>query len=127
MDSVANINVVGDASIFSYESDNVAYLKKIIGGTGATITEDASTITIAVTGASGYMSKYTGTFNGTTQTSFTVLEATHSLGTGPFTVAVYENDEMVYTGVEFNGSGDVTFTWSSGSLTDAACKFIISG
>ena len=126
LDAVANIGVSGSASIFSYESNNTAYLKKIVAGTGATITEDTSTITISVTGAAGYMSKYTGTFNGTSGTSFTILASTHGLGTGPFIVSVYDNNELVYTGVEFNTSGDVTLSWAPGSLTDTACKFIIS-
>jgi len=61
LDAVANLNVVGDASVFAYETDNVAYLKKLVAGAGVVVTEDVSTITISGDTASGVY-KYTGTF-----------------------------------------------------------------
>jgi len=112
--------------IYSGEADNVAYIKRLKAGAGTTITEDASAITIAVGGSSG-VQKYRGTFNGTVASPFGILATEHGLGTGPFVISVYESGSQVYTGVDVNGSGDVNLTWSSGSLTDASCKFIITG
>ena len=126
LNDIANINVVGDASIYSYEINNIAYLKKIVAGTGATITEDTSTITIAVSGAAGFVNKYTGAFDGTTGTTLTVLAATHGLGTGPFTVSVYDSGNLVYPDISYNGSGDITLLWVGGSL-GASCAYIIMG
>jgi hypothetical protein len=126
LDAVANIAVAGDASLFAYEANNIAYLKKIVAGAGATITQDSSTITIAVSGVAGYVSKYTNTFDGTSGTSFAITESTHGLGSGPLNVAVYDGTEQVYTGVDCAANGDITLTWTSGSLS-ASCKYIITG
>jgi len=123
---VRNINVTANASIYSYEIDNVAYLKKLVAGSGATITEDTSTITIAVTGVAGYVSKHSGTFDGTGGTQLIVTEASHGLGVGPLSVTVYDGTEQVYTGVDCAANGDITLTWSSGSLS-SSCKYIIMG
>jgi len=124
---VANINVVGDASLYSYtDATHIAQLKKIVAGSGATITEDVSTITIAVSGAAGYVSKYTGTFTADGSTSMSVLESTHNLGVGPLSVAVYEGTDQVYVGVDNAGNGDITLTWIAASLA-GTCKFIITG
>ena len=112
--------------IYSGEANNIAYIKRLKAGVGTTITQDSSTITIAVGGTSG-VQKYRGTFNGTVGTSFAITATTHGLGTGPLTISVYESDEQVYTGINVNSSGDVNLTWSSGSLADASCKFIITG
>jgi hypothetical protein len=112
--------------IYSGEADNVAYIKRLKAGAGTTITEDASTLTIAVGGTSG-VQKYRGTFNGTAASPFTILATTHGLGTGPFVISVYESGSQVYTGIDVNGSGDVNLTWSPGSLVDASCQFIITG
>ena len=123
---IDNLAVAGDASIYTYTEDNIAYLKKLIGGTGIIISEDASTITVAGDIDTGVY-KYTGIFDGTADTSILIPSATHNLGTGPFNISVYEHNEQVYTNVEFNGSGDIILSWSSGSLTDASCKYIITG
>ena len=127
LDAVANTTGASGEGIFAIESGNTAYLKRIVQGTGATITSDASTITIAVSGAAGYVSKYKGTFDGTASSPFVIPVGTHGLGTGPFTVSVYESGSQVYTGVDVNGSGDVTLSWSPGSLVDASCQFLITG
>jgi len=112
--------------IYAGEDNNVAYIKQLAAGAGTTISADGSIITIAVGGTTG-VQKYRGTFDGTTTSSFTISAITHTLGTGPFTVSVYENNVEVYTNVTLNGSGDVILSWAPGSLTDASCKFIISG
>jgi hypothetical protein len=125
LNEVANIAVTGN-SVFSYETDNVAYLKRMVAGTGTTIIEDTSTITIEVTGAAGYMSKYTGTFDGTADTSIYIPSGTHGLGSGPFIISVFDSNERVYVGEEFNGTGDITLSWTAGSLS-ASCSYIISG
>ena len=125
--AVANVPNGGTASIFSYKNDNTAYLKKLVQGTGINITEDTSTITIASSGAVGYVSKYKGTFDGTAASPFVITAVTHALGTGPLSVTTWENNSIVYTGVDVNGSNDVTLSWASGSLTDASCKFILMG
>jgi hypothetical protein len=127
LNSVANIGVAGNASVFSYELSNIAYLKKLVQGTGIAITEDVSTITITSSGALGYANKYRSTFDGTAASPFVITAATHGLGTGPITATVYENNAQVYTGVDVNGSNDVTLSWALGSLTDASCKFILMG
>jgi hypothetical protein len=125
LNEVANIAVTGN-SVFSYETDNVAYLKRMVAGTGTTIIEDTSTITIEVTDAAGYMSKYTGTFDGTADTSIYIPSGTHGLGSGPFIISVFDSNERVYVGEEFNGTGDITLSWTAGSLS-ASCSYIISG
>ena len=127
IDAVSNVAYSGTASLYTYESNNVAYIKKLVAGSGTTITEDTSTVTISVTGTIGYVSKYKGTFDGTQAGPFTITAGTHGLGTGPFTVSVYESNELVYPGIQVDGVGLITISWTSGSLTDASCKFIISG
>jgi hypothetical protein len=112
--------------IYSGEADNIAYIKRLVAGAGVTITSDSSVLTIAVGGTTG-VQKYKGTFDGTAASPFTVLATTHGLGIGPLQVAVYESGAQVYTAVDINGSGDVTLGWGPGSLTDASCKFIITG
>lgn len=128
IDAVATVNgVVGGHEIYSNESNSVSYIKKIIAGSGATIISDSSTVTISVSGASGYVSKYRGTFDGVTDSSIFVSAATHTLGVGPFDVAVYESNQLVYVDVTCATNGDVTLQWTPGSLTDASCRFIIMG
>ena len=127
LSGAANINVAGDASLYSYtNATHIAQFKKIVAGSGATITEDVSTITIAVSGAAGYVSKYTGTFSADGSTSMAIAEGTHNLGVGPLTTAVYEGTEQVYVGVDNAGNGDITLTWTPASLS-GICKFVITG
>jgi hypothetical protein len=128
IDAVSTVGgVAGGHEVYSGENANIAYIKKIIAGSGASIISDASTITISVTGAAGYVSKYRGTFDGTAASPFSVPAGTHGLGTGPFTVTVYESNEEVYTGITCALNGDITISWASGSLADASCRFIITG
>ena len=122
--AVANVANGGNASVFSYELNNTAYLKKIVQGTGTTITEDVSTITITVTGATGYVSKYAGSFHPDGSITYTIPATTHGLGTGPFTVSVYELRELIFTGVKYAANGDVTLDWTAGSFTGDASVFI---
>jgi hypothetical protein len=117
----------GTHSIYSTTVANTAYVKQIVAGIGASITSDGSIITIGVTGTAGYVSRYRGTFNGTTQTSYAIPATTHALGTGPFNIAIFEFNEQVYTGVYVNAAGDVSITWGAGTITDSSCKFIITG
>jgi len=124
--AVANVPNGGTASLYAYELNNIAYIKKLAQGAGITIVEDSSTVTIAIGGTTG-VQKYKGTFNGTTGTSFVITAVTHGLGVGPLLVAVYESLDQVFTGVNCAANGDITLTWTAGSLTDTACKFIITG
>ena len=110
----------------STDANHIAYIKQIVSGAGVTITDDSSTITIAVGGSTG-VQKYKGTFDGTVASPFTIAAATHGLGTGPFTISVYETNELVYPGLQVDGVGNVTISWAPGSLADASCKFIITG
>ena len=114
LDAVANINVAGDASVFAYETGTTAYLKKIKGGAGTTITEDASTITIAVAGAAASVFKYTGTFTVTGTSE--VVNVSSVFDAGPYQVSVFEAGEQVYPGVAYSGT-NVTLSWSPGALT----------
>jgi len=98
----------------------------LVAGSGATITEDVSTITIAVTGVSGYVSKYTGTFDGTAAVTHAVTAVTHGLGTGPLSVTVYDGTDQVFVDVDCAANGDILLAWTAGSLT-ASCKYIIMG
>jgi len=124
--AVANVANGGTASIFSYELNNTAYLKKLVQGTGATITEDTSTITISVAGVAGYVSKYVGSFHPDGSITYTIPTATHGLGAGPFSIAVYELRELVYPGISYASNGDITIDWTAGSLT-GDCSIFIAG
>jgi len=127
LDAVATVTgIAGGHEVFSNEADNIAYIKKIVAGTGATITSDASTITIAVSGAAGYVSKYAGTFDGTAGTSLSITAATHGLGIGPLQVTVYDGTDQVWVDVDCAANGDITLEWTGGSLS-ASCKYIIMG
>lgn len=127
--AVANVPFAGtvNASIFSYESNNVAYLRQIVAGSGATITQDSSTITIAVSGVAGYVRKYKSTFDGTASASIGITAAVHGLGTGPLDVTVYENNQVVYPDIDVDALGNVVIEWAPGSLTDVSCKYVIMG
>jgi len=48
------------------------------------------------------------------------------LGIGPLQATVYDGTEQVYVDVDCTSGGDITFEWSSGSLS-ADCKYIITG
>ncbi|OQB06294.1 MAG: hypothetical protein BWY18_00796 [Candidatus Cloacimonetes bacterium ADurb.Bin211] len=127
LDAVATVTgILGGHEVFSNEADNIAYIKKIVAGTGATITSDASTITIAVSGAAGYVSKKAGTFDGTAGTSLSITAATHGLGIGPLQVTVYDGTDQVWVDVDCAANGDITLEWTGGSLS-ASCKYIIMG
>jgi len=79
-------------------------------------------------GSTIMLASYKGTFNGTDPAnSFLIAAGTHGLGTGPFNISVYENNEQVYTGVTVNINGDITLSWAFASLADASCRFIITG
>lgn len=124
--AVASTTGVSAHAVYSGEANNVAYIKQIVAGTGATITSDASTITIAVSGAAGYVSKYAGTFDGTAGTSLSVTAATHGRGIGPLQVTVYDGTDQVWVDVDCAANGDITLEWTGGSLS-ASCKYIIMG
>lgn len=125
LDAVANLNVVGDASIFAYETGTTAYLKKLVAGAGVVVTEDVSTITISGDTASGVY-KYAGTFTPDGSTSMSILAGTHGLGTGPLSVTVYEGTDQVWVDVDCAANGDITLEWTAGALS-ASCKYIIMG
>jgi hypothetical protein len=124
--AVANVANGGNAAIFSYENNNIAYLRQLVQGVGVSITSDTSTITITVPGAGGYVTKYAGAFDPTGISTFAIPAATHGLGAGPFTVAVYELRELVFTGVKYAANGDITLDWTLGSLT-GDCSVFITG
>ena len=128
IDAVASTTGAAGHEVYSNEADNVSYIKRLVAGTGATILSDSSTITISVSGAAGYMSKYTDTFSSDGSTSFIVTQATHGITNTDFalTVSVFEGTVQVFPEIDVDGSGDVTITWSSGALSGAG-KFIISG
>ena len=126
LDAVASTTSASGHQIYSTEVNNVAYVKKLVAGTGATITSDASTITIAVSGAAGYVSKKAGTFDGTAGTSLSITAATHGLGIGPLQVTVYDGTDQVWVDVDCAANGDITLEWTGGSLS-ASCKYIIMG
>jgi len=125
LDAVANLNVVGDASIFAYETGTTAYLKKLVAGAGVVVTEDVSTITISGDTASGVY-KYTGTFTPDGSTSMSILAATHGLGTGPLSVTVYEGTDQVWVDVDCDATGNITLEWTEAALS-GTCKFVIMG
>ncbi len=68
--------------------------------------------------------KYSETFDGTNGTSHTVLESTHNLGSGPFHISVYDSSTLVLPNISFNGNGDITVSWDSGSLSSNCLIFI---
>jgi hypothetical protein len=70
-----------------------------------------------------FATKYEGTFT-PSGVSFVVPASTHRLGTGPFTVCVYEAKELVYTGVQYDSSGNVTLSWTSGAMKHDCSVFI---
>ena len=125
IDDVSTVNgVVGGHEVYSGEEAGTAYIKKIVAGTGATITSDASIVTISVTGAAGYVSKYVGNIDGTAGTSATISAATHTLGNGPFHVSVFDAFEQVYPDISYAANGNVTIDWAPGSLTTDVSVFI---
>ena len=116
----------GDASIYSFTSSNTAYLKTLSGGSNVTISEDSSTITISSTGGTGDIGKYTGTFDGTADSSLYISAITHDLGIGPLQSTIYDGTEQVYISVDNDAGGNITFFWTAGSLS-SACKYILIG
>jgi len=126
LDAVTS-TLAGEHSIYSTEANNIAYIKELIAGLGTTIDSDASTITISVTDASYYASKYSGTFDGTIQSNYSIPATRHLLGTGPLQIAVYEFNEQIYTGVSIYGNGDVSLSWGLNTILDTSCKYVITG
>jgi hypothetical protein len=119
--------VVGGHTILSNVTDETAYIKKLVAGSGATIISDASTITVSVSGAAGYVSKYAGNITTTAVSSATITAATHGLGTGPFHISVYDsNRDQVYVDTSFSATGTVSLEWAPGALT-GDCSVFITG
>jgi len=125
LDAVAS-TTGGAYTLYAGEANNIAYIKQLVAGSGATITQDGSTVTISVTGVAGYVKKYTGTFDGTASATLSITAATHGVGTGPVQVTVYDGTDQVYVDVDCAANGDVTLDWTPGSL-GASCKYIITG
>ena len=115
IDGVANVPVTGDASLYAYELNNVAYLKKIVAGSDIVITEDASTITIS--GAASTVSKYTDTFDPTGITQYYIPNTSTLITDGFVNVAVYEGKQQVFPDINVDASGNITIVWAEGSLS----------
>jgi len=115
IDGVANVPVTGDASLYAYELNNVAYLKKIVAGSDIVITEDASTITIS--GAASTVSKYTDTFDPTGITQYYIPNTSTLITDGFVNVAVYEGNQQVFPDINVDASGNITIVWAEGSLS----------
>jgi len=118
----------GAYSIYDTEVGTTAYIKGLNAGTGATIVDDGSALTISVTGSAGYVSKFAYAFT-PAGVSEVIAAATHGLGTkGPFSVDVWEWTgsalEVVYTGVSAATNGNITLSWSSGALTGDCSVYI---
>jgi len=125
LDAVANATGTSGTGIFAVETGTTAYLKTLIGGTGATITSDSSTVTISVTSAEGYSEKWSGSFSADGSTSF-VFDPSSISGTGPYGVTVWELDEVVQVGVKNDPAGTITLSWTPGSLT-GTCEVLVIG
>ncbi len=123
IDAVASTTGAAGHEVYSGEASNVAYIKRLTAGAGATISSDSSTIEISVTGSSGYVKKETGSFtaSGTSE----VLDVSGSFSGGPYTVSVYEGTELIHTGVSYSGS-NITLTWAPGSVS-GTINWIVSG
>ena len=125
LDAVASTTGITGHEVYSNEADNIAYIKRLIAGTGVSMISDSSTITISADLTSGVL-KYKGTFNGTSSTSLSIPAATHKLGIGPLQVTVYDGTDQVWVDVDCAADGDITLEWTGGSLS-ASCKYIIMG
>jgi hypothetical protein len=125
LDAVASTTGITGHEVYSNEADNIAYIKRLIAGTGVSMISDSSTITISADLTSGVL-KYKGTFNGTSSTSLSIPAATHKLGIGPLQVTVYDGTDQVWVDVDCAANGDITLEWTGGSLS-ASCKYIIVG
>jgi len=124
--SVKNPSVAATVSLLNKDyTSGDAYVKRLVESTGVTLTEDASTVTIAIDTTST-VSKYASTFSTDGSTTMYIAAATHGLGIGPLAISVYEGTEQVYTGVDCSSNGNVTLEWTSESLT-GICKFVIVG
>ena len=128
IDDVASAGAASGVSLVGTEVSGTAIIKDLVAGAGTTITNtDASTVTISVTGAEGITAKYA--YNFTVSGTEQVLSSHQvTLGNGPYNISVYEGgSELVYTGVDWNpANGNVTLSWSSGSLT-GDCSVFITG
>ena len=129
LDAVASTTAVSGHEVYSGEADNTAYIKRLVAGTGATLISDSSTITVSVTGAAGYMSKYTDTFDGTSGTSLSIPFGTHGItnDTSTLVISVFDGNSQVFPEISVNaGTANVTLEWTASSLT-ADCRYIITG
>ena len=124
LDSVDDVGGTAGTGLYAYEDANTAYIKTIVGGTGASVTSDASTVTISVTSAEGYSEKWSGTFNSDGSTSF-VFDPSSISGTGPYGVTVWEDGEIVQTSVS-NSGGTITLSWIPLSLV-GICDVLVIG
>lgn len=70
--------------------------------------------------------KYVNSFDGTINNSLLISSGTHTLGNGPFIISIYDGNEEVYIGNECDPSGNITLTWTPGTLS-SSCKYIIAG
>jgi hypothetical protein len=115
----------GGHEVYQKTENNIAYIKGLLAGAGLDITSDASAITITLANAQTYSREYIGTFDASGIDSVTVTDSSHGLGNGPFHVDLYEGDSRVIPDIDVSG-GDVTISWTSGSL-DGSCYYIITG
>ena len=110
------------AVLLNYSPDKVAS----VGGDGTTVTSDASTVTVAVTGAASSVFKYATSFT-PSGTSEIISGHVGTLGTGPYNLSVYEDGEgLIYTGVNYAANGNITLSWSSGAIS-SDCSVFITG
>ena len=121
---VANVDVctgnLSSASVYSYDSSGYSYLKRIVVDEGITITEDGSTIRFTVN-ATSYRTSFVADGSSTIEIPYT----THGLGSGPFSISLYELNSQVYVDNQVDSSGNVTINWIQGNLT-GNCRLIIS-
>jgi len=129
IDAVASTvsGATGAKNVYAEESPTgTALIKQLVPGTGVTFTSDSSTITINAADSTTTVHKYTGSFSSTGIDTITITQATHQIAQGYYNISVYEGTDLVEVGISINGSGDVTFSWVSGSLA-GTINYIITG
>lgn len=128
-------NVPSGHEVFAGKSNNVAFIKQLLAGTGAEITSDASSITISFSGGGSgsnifyNTNVYTNTFDGTSDTSLNIPYLTHGLtnDNSILVVNVFDGDELVFPNIYVDPiSADVSIIWNPGSLS-ANSRYIITG
>jgi hypothetical protein len=121
---VANVDIctgnLSSANVYSYDSSGYAYLTRIVVDDGITMTEDGSTIRFTVN-ATSYKTTFVADGSSTVEIPYT----THGLGSGPFTISLYEQNSQVYVDNQVDSSGNVVLYWIQGNLT-GNCRIIIS-